>query len=934
MYQAIRATAYEPDPRHGPWQEELRVLPLGEELHQELTRLHSETASGSRHPDRLPVRQLNALLQALAPGVIATGRRAGTDGRLPWLYAREAVPPEALAPLIGTWAATRFAGDDDGDGPDLEQQLLTTEGPDPVRLPHWESERIDLTETVTSAGGTAEPASRLYHLLPESIAFRLAARPFRTRGATLHFRVESAGDGTRLISWPPQQYEHRKQTWFYSACLTITVQTVPFAPRFRVHVSTGVRRWTTQLDLRPHQLSGATVLLDAPLPWPEGPDRGYRLAVNSLGYDRRLKEVTWRHRSPAPLLPELDIVRHYPEPAELLTHPERWIHGCGEVAAGIVHHTSLGPHGVGSGLMPLERAELDAWVEEGLRPMLRRVADLTRATRNNTPALIPRSGPRAEPEAREAQLTTLRRTALIHALNGRPLEVEIHWQSPQTRAALLAELPKLIGATAGERVRSDADGTWQWRSDGIEIRVRARPAGPLADALPVSRERKRPRAVRFAEAVEGRCALVAERMAPPRTGLGLVIAEIADKDRFAAVPDSDPKHALRIAWARQGWLSQFVNPSDGTDTALEHRARWTWLDAFRQLGAVTTPAHRAGAGIPGDLQYAALWLVRHTRKGPTRCPVRRLVAVRVRPGDGPGALQGWDAERAEWVPYPKLLRLLSTTPEPAAEDSGTDHRGEHPDATPRERRAVDSEGAALRAQRETESQVRALLFQLRDRPTLLMVDAANLRQCWPRLRNGSLARDMLGFGTEPDQRLTTYGSDLRLVSVRDANNREEVAEWYAYDARGRVGFAEGVWGAVEPENRVFASTAAKPHTAKLHKGLMKLVPTAEDRRAPGKTAWNPAQLEITVLGCLSEKALADSGREGKEPDRPADWATLAHQMRYLDDYPPLARPLPLHLARLAGEYVLPVAATKTARETESPVRAQVSDPAPPTADAD
>ncbi|MEU9331770.1 DUF3962 domain-containing protein [Streptomyces sp. NPDC048290] len=917
MYHSLRSTAYEPDPDHGPWQEELRVLRLGEELHAELIRLHHETGGGSRHPDRLPVRQLNSLFQGMAPGVVATGRRAGTDGRLPWLYARETVPPEVLAPLIGTWAGSRFTEDDDTDGPDLEEQLRTEPESAAVRLPRWETEPVDLTETVISTGGTAEPANRLYNLLPEAIAFRLAARPFRTRGATLRFRVERSGEGTNLVSWPPQRYEHRKKTWYYSACLKITVHTVPFAPRFRVHISTGVRRWATHLDVRPHQLNGATVLLDAPLPWPEGPDRGHRLTANTLGYDRRRKELAWRRHSPALLLPDLDIVRRYPEPAELFAEPERWIDGCGEVAAGIVHHAAVGPHEVGSGLMPKERAELDTWVEDGLRPVLRRVADLTRATRHNTPALIPRSGRKATSEARAAQLTVLRRTALTRALDGRPLEVEILWQSPQTRAALLAELPRLIGCPPGERVGADPDDTWRWRTDGIEIRARLRPAGLLAHALPAARDVRRPRAVRFAEAVEARHALVAERMAPPRGRVGIVIAEIADKDRFTA-PDTDPKHALRIAWARQGWLSQFVNLSDDTEGALEHRARWTWLDAFRQLGAVHPPAHRVGAAIPGELQYAALWLVRHTRKGPTRCPVRRLVAVRVRPTDG--SIEGWDAERAAWVPYPRLLLLLSRTPVPAGDETGSGAPGD------------DREGAAQRARRETESQIRALLFQLRDRPTLLLVNTGNLRQCWPRLFNGALVPDTLGFGDEPGQRHTAYGTDLRVVGVRDANGREEVAEWYAYDARGRVGFTEGLWGSAQPDDRVFASTAAKPHTAaKLRTGLMKLIPTAEDRKAPGRTAWNPAQLEITVLGCLSEKALADSGRE-ETPDQPVDWATLTHQLRYLDDYPALARPLPLHLARLAGEYVLPVAATDRARGTEQPAPPDATDtrhPEPP-----
>lgn len=914
MYHAIRNAAYEPDPLHGPWLEEMSVLRLGEELHTELTRMHAEADKGSVRPDRLPVRRLNSLLQAMAPGVIATGRNAGTDGRLPWLYAREAVPPEVLAPVIGTWASGMYREEDDTEGADLEERLRSDDPVEAVQLPQWEAESLDLTETVTSAGGTAEPAARLYSLLPEWVAFRLAARPFRTGGTALHFRVESSGNGARLVSWPPQRYERRGQTWYYSACLNITVHTVPFAPRFRVHVSTQVRRWATQLDVRPHQLGGTTVLLDAPLPWPGGPDRGHRLMVNTLGYDRRLKGLAWRHYSPAPLLPELDIVRNYPQPEALFSHPERWINGSGDVAAGIVYHPSIGPHEVGPGLMPRERANLDAWVEEGLHPMLTRVPDLTRVTRSNTPSLLPRSSSGRGPGVRDTQLALQRRAALARALNGRPLEIDVFWQSPETRAALLAELPKLIGFPPGESVGPADDDTWRWRGEGIEITVRARPAGSLAEALPVSRERRRPRAVRLAEAVEGRCRFVADRVVPRPDAAGVVITEIAGKGRFAAVPDSDPKHALRIAWARQGRLSQFVNLPDDTDSGLEHRAKWTWLDAFRQLGAISPPAHRVGDGVPGDLQYVALWLVRHTRKGPTRCPVHRLVAVRVRPEDGgPGGIDGWDAERAEWVPYPKLLLLLSQAAEPVAEtgkeaESGGPGEGVaargglRPGARP---------GVEQHRQRETERQIRALLFQLRDCPTLLLADAGNLRQCWPGLRNGELDRDMLGFGSEPAQRHTLYGDDLRVVLVRDANAREEVAEWYAHDAKDGVGFAEGVWGTGETESRVFASTASKPHTvAKLPKGLMKLAPTAQGRTAPGKSAWNPGQLEITVLGCLSEKALADSGRDGDLPDRPAEWATLTHQLRYQDDYPPLARPLPLHLARLAGEYVLPVAGTK------------------------
>lgn len=60
------------------------------------------------------------------------------------------------------------------------------------------------------------------------------------------------------------------------------------------------------------------------------------------------------------------------------------------------------------------------------------------------------------------------------------------------------------------------------------------------------------------------------------------------------------------------------------------------------------------------------------------------------------------------------------------------------------------------------------------------------------------------------------------------------------------------------------------------------------------------------LGCLSKQALSDAGCSDVVPDRPATWAALTHQLRLHDDYVPLSSPLPLHLAKLAEAYVLPV----------------------------
>lgn len=125
---------------------------------------------------------------------------------------------------------------------------------------------------------------------------------------------------------------------------------MPFAARFRVHVSYGIRRWATGSSVRLPERCGATVLLDAPLPWPGVVAPRRRLTANSLAYDRRLGMLARSRQSLVDLLPELDVLRAYPKPSELLAEPVDWIEGKDGVAAGGLHSTAMGKHGVGAGL--------------------------------------------------------------------------------------------------------------------------------------------------------------------------------------------------------------------------------------------------------------------------------------------------------------------------------------------------------------------------------------------------------------------------------------------------------------------------------------------------------------------------------------------------------------------------------------------------------
>jgi hypothetical protein len=108
--------------------------------------------------------------------------------------------------------------------------------------------------------------------------------------------------------------------------------------------------------------------------------------------------------------------------------------------------------------------------------------------------------------------------------------------------------------------------------------------------------------------------------------------------------------------------------------------------------------------------------------------------------------------------------------------------------------------------------------------------------------------------------------------------------------------------AVSDTARVFWSTTPKARTFKLSVAADKLAPRVNTKGKlvidTGEAAWNPNLVELAVLGCHPE-----------DGDSPEALALAAHQLRQPADFPDaLSLPLPLHLAGLAQEYVLPTRA--------------------------
>jgi hypothetical protein len=542
----------------------------------------------------------------------------------------------------------------------------------------------------------------------------------------------------------------------------------------------------------------------------------------------------------------------------------------------------MGRHQIGTGLMPGERAHVDNWVEAGLRPWLRRVPSLKRASRITKPVLLPKV-PRTNQVRRaavEQQAVSARRASLRAAQAGEPLHVDIVTVYPETREHLLQQLAMLLG------VADPGDGDLRrWSVDGFDVDVVLSDASSLTTALKTLPDEH----LKAAEALRARRAAVAAQypLRPGRPGLALI--EIPGADRFMAA-GADPKSALRLGFADTRRLSQFIQIADDHTADPATRAEAACRDGLRQLGAFSAPAHRAGTEVPVDLQYVALWVVRKQATKTTKRASRHLVAVRVRPADPEHPVRGWDDHAQDWIPYADLLLSLA---------AGGGAAADVPAIGLRQLRTVEDERADI------ERRVRAILFQVRNEPTLLLANAGNLRDSWRWLGNGTLVRDKLGFAGELDQRLGVFGEQLRVVLLRDRNSRDEVPQWYASGKDNDApGFGVGLWVSQEaaPDNRVFASTADVPKNfPKIPRGLRKLAGGQGAAAAPTMTAWNPQYLELTVLGF-------------PEQDKAVTWASIAHQLRFHDDYVPLARPLPMHLAKLAEEYLSPQPADDSSLE--------------------
>ncbi|MER5758496.1 DUF3962 domain-containing protein [Streptomyces sp. NPDC002082] len=971
MYKKIRRAAYHLADA-AAWTADFRVLRFPEHWQQGLLELHNHGRPEDSQHKVIPTRRLDGVLQTLAPDVLVRPRTRPSVGGEPlgaedfWMYvpveAPDPLPGSSLEKLLDAWLRTLGPnGAADGD-PGFRSQLLRCSANLKQHLPVWETlSGVGLLDTPVTVGGTAAPEPRQFQLATDTLARRiLTLDPFPFEGGELRFRALPRGprdQGAELMSQPVCRTIKRKDWWF-SIVLNISLQTTPLDPRPRLHLHWGVRRWATHPRAESGRLhlpyrEATTVYLQLRIPWLPGAPVTERYALARLRRDRASDQFAWAENDPAGILGRISVSGVFPDPDHLLSEPAAWIGKGQAVQAAVVHSTRMGVHEVGTGLMPHQRSQLTEWAEQALPDGLTRVPDLVRgrgrgigAPENRRPK--PRGD--ADKKAEELRSAVQRRTTLA-ALSrvmgpgveqgGPVVEVRLLWQTAELRRQATVAFALAFGLDgdggAGARgltertfdeARPGAPAVLEWWTPELTLRVRCLPLlNGLGDRL-VPDESIAGKGARIAAAIGARrrelCAwLRQDGFDPSRPGLAMV--EIAHRSTFRAA-ETDPKFAVRLGCADAGLLTQFVvTPSDDWQIknveSLDHRVHNAWLDGLRQLGVRVLPQHTLGGDLPERLEYAALWMVKRRKDGPTRLPRHLPIAVLVSPlpgSEGLAVVRGWDDDVCDWIPYPSfLLHLVQKAeidpdayvePDPFISGHLDDGGVQDTRATTQERRSN-----LVQQRRETASFLQRVLHSLRGRPTVLITHAQNSRSHWPWLQDGQIVQDLLRTGHAGAGRLD---DELRLVRIRGRAGRE-TAQWWGLAEPGKAhGQPAGFWALPvtdeerrSPQERIFYSTTERPGTHAISPALDRLATRVNAAghltSQAGTGAWNPTLVEIAVLGCHTETDTLD--HVGQRPDEPEAIALAMHQMRQAPDYPaPLSLPLPLHLAGLAQEYVLPM----------------------------
>lgn len=427
-----------------------------------------------------------------------------------------------------------------------------------------------------------------------------------------------------------------------------------------------------------------------------------------------------------------------------------------------------------------------------------------------------------------------------------------------------------------------------WDTSDLSLTLTSEPLGAIGARLDIDmnidrkvfktkkgREQEMKR--RLHQAIRQRTKQIAAQISPVSSE---TVATFIELDNLSG-DDDDPKHAIRIGFARVNRVTQFITPikpattdekEEETRKNLAHRARASFLDLLRQLGVQAGEPQIPLPQLPEPLHYVGLWLIRkNAPSSATR--MKQILPVLVYMSSDSLEIKAIAHGLKDWQSYSQTLLNI------AQGKAG----------------GFDKPRQAMPFIKEKLNEV----VSLGEGNTLLLCHAQKFRQAWSWLNNTNIMIDQLAFGKEKPQSISkTQWKGLRIVRIRDSIN-SETPEWYAQKEDNEYGFAKGLF---KMGARVFASTYGKPpQFSKYSKRTSKISfsTNSEGKQcdpAPYVPAWNPGLFELTVA-CI------------QPGDDAWTWAAVAHELRNLAlhyDATATALPLPLHLGKLMEEYTLPL----------------------------
>jgi len=895
------------------------TLDLPEELKQVLLRSIAKANNRSIEKVSLPMHVLNSAARMLIPGLLAIEKYAGRMDTQPWLYGSaspgEMYPAsaEAILLLVRSWIRTALPATVPQETRQALAQQVTT------NMFAWQRETMDIAHWQCAPNGTASPyekgtARNGFVLWPDLIAAKFAQTQIPWGYHRLAFKRVPLGPGQRgveLVSWPPLEETVKKKVWPYSVLLTLTLQTVPFQDFPVLHCDIGVRRWAGPKVYLKGGVETSIYLLDQ-VPWIQGLPQNQSFQVAPVKWGKVSTPTgTGGHKGPqliwgsqlVPLLEDLHIEKnHFPDPQELADNPLHFIQqGHGPIpkpSAAIVYRNGLKPqHEMGTGFMPGDRRPFAEAISALLQPEFQFIPPYERRKysvsipqnpffegkkKNQLEQIEEMDEPEdleIEGEMSDAPLvgSVIERLKAVAAKTS-SLKIIIRYQSEE----VLQAIKKAIDESLGYSI-TFASGV-SWSSYGVTIVVETQPLGEIGERLAIKSGNYTTLSDRQREAMNLRATKLAAQIPATKECIGVLI-ELDNEDKF---DDDDPKHALRIGFGRKGYLTQFITPMpDSTNlserekeqivTQLKERARAAVRDLLRQFGVIgllpAIPAaskvgRRQGSplAIPDPLHYLGIWLIKLSEKGsPTH--IYQNIPVLLHMASNAWGIEvlapGWP----DWLPYNQALLTLLTRPLTRSLASKEIHQF-----------WLETLDRCLPAFGDT----------------LLFGHAQNVRTVWKWFGNEHITREL-------PKELEMYNR-LRIVRLRTGDH--EIPEWYARNDKNEYGFTKGVF-ALSNNTQVFACLQEKPVTAQTSPQASRVLSRVKfDKRTqeekvykpiPNVRAWNPGICEMTVSCANPNDALM--------------CAAVTNELRYhfaSHFRSPTVYPIPLHLASLLDEYVLPL----------------------------